>query len=587
MRTTSTAGESLAQVVLLARTFFARFFESDLMPPGLPQVQLVIWSVALLAAPGLYFPVSFALDYTKAVAAHVPLAAAFLAHRQIFITISMTAIGIVALVVWDGMFPDRRDARILSALPVPGSILIGGRLVALTALCAIFLVGVNAIPSIVYGASYGAFGGAASVVHGIAAHFVSTMLAGVFVFGSLMALQGIALNVGGRAAADRVSLLLQIVFVILLLQLAFFFPRIAGMLSDFHDAGWLRLVPSIWFLGLYDVVGGRPAPGAAPLAVAALVATVVVVTVAAAVFVTTHARLTRRALEGGERRGRSHALAQAFAPIARTVRARPVSMATFAFTVRTLARTRNHRLLMAMYVGVGLAFIASAIVPLLLRAGGAGFFEPSIELLSAPFFLSFFTLLGLRVGFAIPVEPKARWVLRLCEPSGRADAIGGVRAVMLLVGVLPSVIVAALTAGVLWSTRAAVIHVIVCGAMGALLSELLLVRLCKLPFACTYYPGTSKIGTLWPLYISGFGNYTLTTAAFEWSLISRFRPMMLLTFVTIVALIIAALALRRRRHLGSVAGFRFEEEDPDAIFAGFALSEGLAAAPMRRLGRDH
>jgi hypothetical protein len=570
------------QVMLLARTFFARFFESELIPAGLPQAPFVIWGLALLAAPGLLFPVKFALGYGEAAARHLPLGHAFLAHRHLFITISMTTIGLLALVVWDGMFPDRRDARILSVLPVHGGVLIAGRLVALAALCSIFLVGINAVPTVVYGSAFGGFGGASSVLHGIAAHFASTLLGGVFVFGTLMALQGIALNAGGRAAADRVSLLLQIVFVVLLLQLIFFFQRIGGMLpGDFNDAGWLRALPTVWFLGLYDVIGGRPNPGAGALAVIAVSATAVVVALAATIFVATHARLTRRAIEGVERRGRSDMLAPAAARIARVMRMRPVSMATFAFTLRTLARTRNHRLLMAMYVGAGLAFIASAIVPLLFRAGIAGFLGPSIELLSAPFFLSFFTLVGLRFAFAIPVEPKARWVLRLCEPGERADAIAGVRAVMLLVGVLPSVAIAALSAGVLWGGRAALVHVVVSGAMGVLLAELLLLRLWKLPFTCTYYPGNSKIGTLWPLYMTGFGNYTLTTAAFEWSLIGRFRPRALLTFVGVVAVLVAVLIVHRRRVLAGVAGFRFEEEDPEALFAGFHLSEGLAARPAR------
>lgn len=571
-----------AQVRLLARTFFARFFESDLLPAGLPQAQFVIWGVALLAAPGLLFPVRFAMNYSEMAAAHHPLGHMFLAHRHLFITLSMTSIGLVALVVWDGMFPDRRDARILSVLPVHGGVLIAGRLAALAALCSIFLVGVNAIPSLVYGASFGAFGGAATMVHGVAAHLASTLLAGVFVFAALMTVQGLALNAGGRAAADRLSLLLQIVFVMLLLQLIFFYERIGGMLPpDFNDAGWLRGLPTVWFLGLYDVIGGRPAPGAGRLAAIALGITTVVVSLAAGLFVATHARLTRLAIEGAERRGRTLVVTQAVARAARLVHERPVAMATFAFTLRTLARTRNHRLLMAMYVGVGLAFIASAIVPLVFRGGVAAFFEPGIELLSAPFFLSFFTLVGLRVAIAIPVEPKARWVLRLCEPSRRGDAIAGVRAVMLLVGVLPSVLVAASSAGALWGARAALVHVIVSAAMGTLLSQLLLLRLWKLPFACTYYPGKSRIGTLWPLYLTGFGTYTLSSAAFESSLIERFRLRPLLTFVVIIAAAVAGLVLRQRRALANATGLRFEEEDPDALFSGFQLSEGLAAAGGR------
>ena len=39
------------QTRLLARAFFSRLFESDLMPDGLPQVQLVIWGMLLAATP--------------------------------------------------------------------------------------------------------------------------------------------------------------------------------------------------------------------------------------------------------------------------------------------------------------------------------------------------------------------------------------------------------------------------------------------------------------------------------------------------------------------------------------------------------
>ena len=46
--------------MLLARTFFARFFESDLLPPGMPQAQIVVWSLAFLATPGLILPAKFA-----------------------------------------------------------------------------------------------------------------------------------------------------------------------------------------------------------------------------------------------------------------------------------------------------------------------------------------------------------------------------------------------------------------------------------------------------------------------------------------------------------------------------------------------
>jgi hypothetical protein len=565
------------RTLLLARTFFGRFFESELMPQGLPQVQLVIWPLALVAAPGLLLPVGFVLRYSAAANRGEPLTHAFLAHRLLFITLTMTVIGMVALVIWDGMFPDRRDARILSVLPVPGRILIAARLIALSALCGIFLVGVTAVPTIIYGAGYGAFGGASSAIHGVLAHFISTVLAGIFVFSALVALQGIVLNIGGRVAADRLSLLLQVTFVMLLLQMIFFLRGIERMVSTDLNVGWLGALPSMWFLGLYDVIGGRPAAGAASLALVALGATVVTTATAIVLFVGTHGRLTKSALEGVARQRRGMLAGLMVGRLIRSEHIHPVSRAVYDFTLRTLIRTRNNRLLMAMYVGVALAFIVSAILPLVVRAGLDGFTKPSIEILSAPLFLSFFTLIGMRVAFSIPVEPKASWTVRLSEPVNRAAAVAGVRRAMLVMGVLPSVVLAATSAMALWGTRAALAHVLVTTAMGSLLTELLLYRLVKVPFTCTYYPGNSKIRTLWPLYVSGFTTYTVTAAAFEWNLLRDFSLTPLVVFAVIVAGAIGVFATLRHLELGRIEGFVFEGEDPESIFGGFHLSEGFAA----------
>jgi len=567
------------RTLLLARTFFGRFFESELMPSGLPQVQLLIWSLAFLAAPNIFFPFSFALHYSGAAARGESLIESILLHRMMFITLTMTAIGLVALVIWDGVFPDRRDARILTALPVPHRVLVSARLLALAALCGIFLLGVNAVPTLVYGLSVGAFGGAQSAVRGIVAHFVATTAAGVCVFATLIALQGIVLNVGGRRAADRLSLAMQIGFILILLQMIFFLPRLGPVLLRGLDHGWVRWIPSVWFLGLYDVVGGKPAPGTVDLAMIALAVTAASCTMAVGLFVGTHARLAQRALETPPVEGRVQIVSRTIGGLMRWLGGRGVGKAAFDFTLKTLARARSHRLLLAMYVGAALAFVASALAPVLFRGGLAGLREPTIELLSAPFFLSFFSLVGMRVAMAIPVEPKANWAVRLSEPVNRPAAINGVHRAMLVVGVVPSVLLAVGGGLLLWGAFVAVLLASVAAMMGWLLTELLLLRFPKLPFTCTYFPGTSKVGTLWPLYMFFFGSYTLTTAAFVWTMSRRFNLRAFVIFTAIVCGVALVLTLRRHVTLRALEGLRFQEEDPEAIFSGFQLSESLAATP--------
>jgi hypothetical protein len=566
--------------LLLAKTFFGRFFENDLMPPGLPQAQLVIWGLAFLAMPGLLLPTRLAAKYMILERNGLPVAHALLADRLIFITITMTSMGLVALIIWDGMFPDRRDARILAALPLPGWIPILGRLLALGALAGILLGGINFVPTLIYGPTVARYGGASNVFQGAGAHFLSTACAGMFVFSSLVALQGLGLNVGGRRAAERLSVLLQVIFVIALLQLVFSMMRVSAMLPADLRAPWLYAVPSVWFLGLNDVLGGRPVAGAASLGALAALATAVSIGAAVGLFAGTHARLTRLALESRELPRRRTGF-YTLKALTERLTFRPAAKAVFDFTLHTVARSRSHRLLLSTYVGVGLALVASTIAPRVIRLGVAALAVPEVETVSAPLVITFAALIGMRVALAIPVEPRANWVIRLHEPVDRTAVLNGVRAAMLAIGVIPTSVLAFASAGFLWGLQTAFVHAFVVFVMGWLLIEILLLGLAKIPFTCTYFPGKSRIRTLWPLYVSGFVNYAYTTAAIELALFQS--PRGLIIFSTIVGLAIAVLFLSRQRWIRSLQGFRFQEEDPDAMFEGFHLSEGLAARSREHL----
>ena len=60
-------------------------------------------------------------------------------------TFAMITMGFVGLATWDGVFPDRRDARVLGSLPIRTSTLVLARLGALGSLFALFIVGTQAV----------------------------------------------------------------------------------------------------------------------------------------------------------------------------------------------------------------------------------------------------------------------------------------------------------------------------------------------------------------------------------------------------------------------------------------------------------
>ena len=572
---------------LLARTFFGRFFENDLLPPGLPQVQLVIWGIAVLAAPGYMLAFRSGIKYSAIhKLAPARLLDSMLFDQLLFVAFGMMALGLVALVIWEGVFPDRRDVRILGVLPLSTRTHIAARLAALGAVALLFCLGMNLPPAIVYGTALWLHGGAAEPFRAMAAHLLVTGMAGFFVFFLLIAVQGLLLNLFGRRLAQGLAVGLQTCFVVALLQMFLFVPRFASLVRDAlaaEDATALSLAfPLTWFVGLYQVAAGTPRPVPAAYPLAAAMATGAVLLAATALFAGSYRRLVRMAIETPATSARLHAglmrrLATAFGG---AVIPNPVQRAITAFTLRTIVRSRTHRMLLAMYVGVAVALIVSAMLPIVVSRGTGAFAAPHVAWLSAPLIFYFFALCGMRVVAAIPAEIRANWLFRLhARDDLMRPIVGGFRTALLSAVVAPVALAAWLAASILWGVREGTVHAIFTAALGVLLVDVLLIGFRKVPFACGYFPGRSRFRTMWPFYATAFSIYAYSLATLEAQ--SMRNPLLLAGALGIFALLIAGLAIVRRYDLQPPPGLIFAEEDPDAIFAGFSLSEGLAAqAPI-------
>ncbi len=569
----------LKHTLLLARAFFSRFFESELMQQGIPQVQLVIWSLALVIAPGLLLSLRCALTYSRLRLAEdfTGLRQAMLVDRLLLITVSMAVLGLVGLVIWDGVFPDRRDARHLGVLPLPGRTLIVARLLALCALAGMFLIAVNAIPTLTFGALAAEYGAATSTIRGVIAQGAASFAAGACAFFGLIAVQGMLLIIAGRQAAERLAVVLQIVMVAMLLQLLFLLSLLREVVHAANPGGpanpAMRWIPSLWFIGLFDVLSGKPSAGSGALAVRGVIATVAVTIGAIALFASTHRRLMRAALESRDAgaNGGLRLVPAAIASIVRVTDRGSLSRAITEFTIQTMIRSRPHRMLLATYIGFACAIIVSQVGSLLIREGWQALREPGVILLAAPFVMQFCAIIGARLVLAIPVEPRANWIVRLYEPRDRQLTIDAVRNVLLATIVVPIAFAAGAMAIVLWGPWWAVIHVAMSSGLGWLLIEAVLTGFRKIPFVCTYFPGRSRMRTLWPFYLAALIVYSTGAATIERVLAPD--PITLISLLGFFVIAIRALIRLRAWLLAQPYGLRFEEEDPDALFAGFHLHE--------------
>ena len=128
---------------IIARATLNGFLQSDLMPAGM-QAPALIWAAAFLVAPSLCLPAVYMVKYPF-IRKYTPqlVEAAFWGDRLLFLLLSAGAMGLISVVLWDTLFPARRDAFVLTQMPIPLGVQMVGRLSGLLLLFAgivVFLV---------------------------------------------------------------------------------------------------------------------------------------------------------------------------------------------------------------------------------------------------------------------------------------------------------------------------------------------------------------------------------------------------------------------------------------------------------------
>ena len=540
-------GESSGQLRTLTRATFASYFESELMPPGLPRVRLVVFAIVVLMFPATQIPMRAAVAYNAVSLKRPEILDLFMwPHKLLFITHAMVVTALVALVIWDNVFPDRRDAYIIGPLPIRPQTVVTARLLALCALMGLIACGSAAPSALFYGVVAGAFS-PGGIPRSVIAHFLATMGASAFAFLLLLALQGILINMIPGRWIQRAMVLLQFVFLVASLEaLLLMHPVVDALEKAMAPTGaaspsWMSWAPPAWFLGLYEVVSGTSRP-VARFAIAAIVAIAVLLPLAFGLYAITYQRLTRRAIEerdsetvgGGV--GREPALALLGSAMTRST----IASAVCRFTVLTLARSRKHRLLLTIFAGVGTTAAAtSVLVPLSRHWRVASILTPEMILPIGLVFV-FFLVVGLRTLFAIPAELSANWLFKLSDAEDARRHLRGASAAMISMGVLPVLLLLAPIHLFALGVRVTVIHSALILAAGFLLCEITLSRFRRVPFTSAYNAPATRARVMWPFWLMGFSVFSFTLSEIEALLLGR--PMRLAILLAVVTS--AAFAVR-------------------------------------------
>jgi hypothetical protein len=405
----------------------------------------------------------------------------------------MVVAGLFAVLAWNTVLPDRRDCLILGLLPVRARTVFLAKAAALATALGVAVVALNIFTGLWFPfAALPDGAGLMAALHSFAGYWLAMAAAGLFVCCGMLALQGLAAQLLPYRHFLRASSFLQLA--------AFFVVLTAWFLRPPGAVPWL---PSSWFFGLEQQLSGR-AP-LHPLAPRALRALLTACGAAGIAFAFSYQRSIRKTVEQPD-------ILPATRPrgsprLSYAILRRPIDRAIVLFTARTVARSRQHRLFLAAYAGIGLA-VAFAYARDLLY-GPSDFYatrlglqwnQLNVPLMMGGLALLCFAVVGARAIFSLPVALPANWVFRLTAVQPPAAYFSAVREALFVVTVLPVWLACAAGYFAIWPARPAAQHVLVLSLAAVLFVHISLAQFRKIPFACSYLPGKSNLHVKLAIY---------------------------------------------------------------------------------------
>jgi hypothetical protein len=388
------------------------------------------------------------------------------------------------------------------------------------------------------------------------AYWATITVASAFIFCCVLCLQGAAALLLPWQVFLRLSSLLQVCAFILLLGGYLLEPSLESIpaLTAPANQRLLKCLPSYWFLGLFQQLNGSMQPAFGLLAGRAWMGLIVAATLALVLLSSAWFWRLRRAVEQTDILPRRSGL------VGLPGLSNPVETAVVQFAVRSLLRSRQHRLFYVFYLCLGLTVslfstgIAQTWLEPVARSG-----QLPGPFLAASLMAVCFALLGLRLVVAIPVALRANWIFQLAQIHAPHVYVRAVRQTLLGLSVLPVWLL--ISVGMLWRfpVWATLIHLLALWIVGLILVDIALLSLHKLPFVCSYLPGKGNLHLLfWIGVILGIPLANQAGLFESWFLVSRLRSALLIAVLASCAIAIRQWTVRRGRRVEKMI---FQEEE--------------------------
>ncbi len=540
------------QFRVLYREFLFRMVDLELLSVQGDMTKLLGQFASLLIFLSIIFSLP-ALNFPPSWMTPAQVTSLLWAIEHFLIAITMLVVGLFAVLSWDSTFPDKRDVMVLAPLPVRTRTLFLAKVSAMATALGLTVALVNALSSVTWNSHIVPAGsGFPAVIRSFAAYWLTMFAAGTFLYCAVLSVQGLTALLLPRRLFLRVSAFLQMGAFCLFLCAFFLEPNIntPAALSAPQNQRALAWLPDYWFLGLFHALNGSLRPFYAPLAQRAALGLATVVIGAAGIFVLSYFRTLRKIVEEPD-----------IVPNTRGWGWAPsvgdsLATAVVWFSARTLLRSRQHRVMLAFFSGVGFAFAFFVMRAAHLREQLTNG-KISVQLMVSTLVMMCAWVVGMRVVFSMPLTLRANWVFQTSTVRSPADYLKAIRRPLLVLGVAPVWIISAILFFWLFPWRPAAQHLTVLLLWGLIVAYMCLNEFQKIPFTCSYLPGKSYFHMT---FLAAVGLLLIMVRG----VIIEYRALQSPTAFALMTAILAALAFAARWRAVSHADWetaRVEYED--------------------------
>lgn len=484
---------------LLVRHFLNQFVENDFSPDVDRHQLLAVAAAALITIP-LFSTVFMSVKYLMQ-----PLQApgwtemTAMGDQVVFCATSLLVSAAIATLEWDALALSPRDSMILGVLPLPRGEIVQAKVTALVTFAAVFVVALNALPTVLHPpltvANFRS--NPLWLVPLIAAHGLSTTMAGIFGFAAVVGVREFLFMCLGERAFSRIAGTIRAALLFSFLVLLVLAPiRLSGR------AGWmfepekmpLLLTPLSWFAATHAATAGRifdrlPTPSLPDqlaveeerfrtqyqrnlphlTALALRGAGIFVALLAATGLV--YVRNARRfqMLPEGRAADAILGVSHFSEGVASALTRRPATRAGLLFLIRTVAGSPSHRVYVTAFVATGMALLIT-LAPDALFAHHVTDGPVRISELVAQTLMLTAIVAGFRAAVRTSADTRAAWIFGIAETGTSGEFRKGVR-----LGVTAAMVATVLALFPLyasaWGPSLATMHAINGAALGWLLVE--------------------------------------------------------------------------------------------------------------------